>query len=451
MNSNVKVLIIEDNNADCQLVTEYLTNSKNNIYNITDVQSLEKGIIKLQEKQFDIILLDLNLPDSKGIDTYYKLREKSNIPIIILTSNQDYQLSIETIKKGAEDYINKNNLSTYLLEKSIIYTLERIEYRNKFEESESNVTQLLEASSDAIYVLDKDYRYVVINSAGLRMINKRKDEVINKKITSIFPGIEQSAFFKMYKEVMETRQSNYFSDHFTINGHENYYEVKVDPSKNGILCFARDITERREEEIKLVESMIHLEKSVVTTLEVLANMVELKDPYTAGHQKICAELSKEIAIELGMDNEQIEGVFMAASIHDIGKISIPSSILSKPTSLNYNEIVLVREHTILGCELVKKIDTKWPLCEVILQHHERIDGSGYPHGIKGDKISIEAKIVAVADVIEAMNAHRPYRPSLGMEAALHEINNHVGTLFDKDVVNACNKVIEKGLISFKNS
>jgi putative nucleotidyltransferase with HDIG domain len=165
--------------------------------------------------------------------------------------------------------------------------------------------------------------------------------------------------------------------------------------------------------------------------------VEMKDPYTAGHERRMTNLARTMAAEMGLPPEKIEGIRLAGVIHDIGKITLPTEVLSKPTKLSAIELALIREHVRLGHDILKDVQSPWPLAEIVLQHHERMDGSGYPRGLKGEEILIEARIMAVADVVEAMASHRPYRPSLGIDAALKEIENNRGVFYDDNVADAC--------------
>jgi HD-GYP domain-containing protein (c-di-GMP phosphodiesterase class II) len=206
-----------------------------------------------------------------------------------------------------------------------------------------------------------------------------------------------------------------------------------------------EITDRKQAEEKLKDTLESLGKAVGTTIQVMVSAVETRDPYTAGHQIRSAALARTIATEMGLSQEKIEGIRIAGSIHDIGKLSIPAEILSKPTKLSEIEFSLIKEHSWQGFEILKGVESPWPLAEIVYQHHERMDGSGYPRNLKGEEICMEARILVVADVVEAMASHRPYRPSLGIDAALNEIEKNRGTLYDKVVVDTCLKLFrEKG-------
>ncbi|MHB8137168.1 MAG: response regulator [Smithellaceae bacterium] len=206
-----------------------------------------------------------------------------------------------------------------------------------------------------------------------------------------------------------------------------------------------DITERKLAEEYLRLTLENVNKAVSTTIHVLAAAVEVRDPYTAGHQTRAADLARAIAEEMGLPREKIDGIMMAGSIHDIGKLSVPAEILTKSSKLSNIEFALIKEHAEKGHEMLKDVESPWPLSEMVYQHHERMDGSGYPRNLKDDEILMEARILAVADVVEAMASHRPYRPSLGLPAALEEIEKNKGILYDNDVADACLKLFrEKG-------
>jgi putative nucleotidyltransferase with HDIG domain len=235
------------------------------------------------------------------------------------------------------------------------------------------------------------------------------------------------------------------------NGEQEYFEIVVSLIRDkqgkpiGFRGIGRDVTERKKSEEELKQTLESLRKSVGATIQSMVSAVEMRDPYTAGHQIKVANLAIAIAKEMGLPQDKIEGIRMAGSIHDIGKLSIPAEILSKPTKLTDIEFSLIKEHSRSGYEMLKNVESQWPLAQIVYQHHERMDGSGYPRNLKGDEILIEARIMAVADVVEAMASHRPYRPALGIEAALEEIKKNKGKFYDDDVANACLRLFrEKG-------
>ncbi len=206
----------------------------------------------------------------------------------------------------------------------------------------------------------------------------------------------------------------------------------------------QDITKAKENELKLEKYVSELKRLFDETVEALGAMVEMRDPYTAGHQARVTELAVAIAQEMGLEQDKVDLVRVAALLHDIGKLGIPAEILVKPGKLLPQEMELVKLHPTISYQILSKIDFPWPVPEVVYQHHERLDGSGYPRGLKGDGIFPEAKILAVADVVEAMSSHRPYRPAYGIGKALDEINRGRGKLYDSEVVEATLAVFKKG-------
>ncbi len=195
------------------------------------------------------------------------------------------------------------------------------------------------------------------------------------------------------------------------------------------------------------QQALKLRSTFESAIAALAATVEQRDPYTAGHQRRVAELAAAIGRELGLDDDRLEGLRIAGTIHDIGKIYIPAEILARPARLGTLEFELVKSHAQVGYDIVKGVDFPWPVADSIRQHHERLDGSGYPQGLKGDQIILEARVLAVADVVEAMSSHRPYRPGLGIDAALAQIRSDSGTKFDPDVVEACERLFrDKGFV-----
>ena len=209
------------------------------------------------------------------------------------------------------------------------------------------------------------------------------------------------------------------------------------------------LTEENERYRNDLEGLVETRTAQLTdtlrgTIGVVTQTLERRDPYTAGHQRRVARLSLALAQELGLPEMVREGVEMAALVHDLGKIAVPAEILSKPTRLIRPEFELIKEHPRVGFEILSQVAFPWPIAEVVVQHHERLDGSGYPEGISGDEIRMEARIICLADVVEAMASHRPYRAALGVEAALDEIRSNRGRFYDPRVVDACLTLFREG-------
>ena len=200
------------------------------------------------------------------------------------------------------------------------------------------------------------------------------------------------------------------------------------------------------ENVKRKHSELH--KTIEGIIYVVSQVVGSRDPYTASHQRRVAELARVIAREIGLNDWQVTGIYVTGLLHDVGKVSVPSEILSKPGKINSSEFNIIKNHCRVGFDILQKIDFPWPVTTVVLQHHERLDGSGYPEDLSGDDIILEARILGVADVVEAMSSHRPYRPALGLDNALEEIKRGSGTLYDSEVVAACLRILGENETGF---
>ena len=207
--------------------------------------------------------------------------------------------------------------------------------------------------------------------------------------------------------------------------------------------------------MELEDKISGLEKTIETlrmalegTIQTLTIVIGARDPYTTGHQRRVTDLAVSIAQEIGLPENVVAGIRMAGLIHDIGKLAVPAEILCKPSKINDLEFQLIKTHPEVGYDILKKIEFPWPIADIVLQHHERMNGSGYPRKIKGPEILIEAKIINVADVVEAMASHRPYRPSLGIEKSLEQISKNRGILYDDEVVDACLRLFREKRFKF---
>lgn len=209
-------------------------------------------------------------------------------------------------------------------------------------------------------------------------------------------------------------------------------------------AYEKELQMRTAAESLLKQSLENLNKVTDQVIHTISYICDIRDPYTGGHQHRVAQLAKMIAEKMSGDESFIHGIYIGGLLHDVGKIYIPLEILSKPGSITEIEREMIKIHTTVGHDILKGIEFPWPVPEMVLQHHERLDGSGYPAGLKGDQILLESKIISVADVVESIASHRPYRPSLGMEAAVNEIKQGIGTSYDSEVVRVCLQIIAEG-------
>ena len=327
-------------------------------------------------------------------------------------------------------------------------------------ESNEHYRLLADNVNDVIFVLDMNLNYTYVSPSVKILRGFEPAEVLKLSSSETLTPASWDLVVKTLSEVMELEKSEHKEvpisrtlqlEMWRKDGTTVWTEVKIsfirdeNQRPTGILGLTRDITERRKAEAELQQTLDSLKNAVGATIQALVSAVESRDPYTAGHQLRVADLARTIATEMGFPQEKIEGIRMAGSIHDIGKLSIPAEILSKPTKLTDIEFSLIKEHSRSGYEMLKDVESPWPLAQTVYQHHERMNGSGYPRNLKGNEILIEARIMAVADVVEAMASHRHYRPGLGIDAALAEIEKNKGTHYDNTVTDACLKLFrEKG-------
>jgi PAS domain S-box-containing protein/putative nucleotidyltransferase with HDIG domain len=322
---------------------------------------------------------------------------------------------------------------------------ERKHTREMLLKSEERYRNILESIDECYFELDLAGNLTFFNDALCRMTGyspKELMEMNNRRYTS--PETARH-LYQTFKEIYATGKPATVENYEVIqkNGEIRLNDLSaslmVDASGKpiGFRGIARDVTEHKKRERALEESYHNLQHMLEETVRTLAFTVEVRDPYTAGHQRRVAQLADAISRKMGLPVEEAMGVRMAALIHDVGKVQIPGEILNKPGPLSSDEMELVKTHPAVGSTILKEIEFPWPISDIVLQHHGRLDGSGYPHGISGEEMSIEAKIIAVADVVEAMVSHRPYRSALGVDKAVEEISNNKGTLYDPEVVEAC--------------
>ncbi len=341
----------------------------------------------------------------------------------------------------------------------LIHVVRDITERKRTEEelrrSEKKYRGILEDMDDAYYELDLSGNLVFFNEALVEKTGYSRGELMGMNYRQYISPEKYKSVSRVFSEIYRTGQPERLFDYEVImkdgqtRNYESWANLIFDNHKQpiGFRGMARDITARKQAEQKLKHTLESLRKAISTTVQVMVSAVETRDPYTSGHQLRSADLARAIGSEMGLPPDKIEGIRMAGSIHDIGKLSIPAEILSKPTKLSEIEFSLIKEHARKGYEMLKDVESPWPLAEIVHQHHERMDGSGYPQKLKGEEILMEARILSVADVVEAMASHRPYRPGLGIDAALAEIEKNRGTIYDKTVADACLRLFrEKGFI-----
>jgi len=316
------------------------------------------------------------------------------------------------------------------------------------QKSEKKYRLLAENTLDCIWQMGADFKFIYVNPSVFQMLGFTQEEWIGSLLADHCSPDNMEVMGDLTREEIKKGSKSAGIKFETYLLHKSNREIPVEITakvlfdKNehpvGLQGITRDITERKEAEEKL-------KNTIDAAIDTMSNIIEAKDPYTHGHQHRVCQLAVSIARNMKLPKDKVEGIRIASLIHDIGKIGLPTEILSKPGKLTDIEFSLIKDHSQIGYDILKSIDFSYPIASVVLQHHERLDGSGYPNNLKDDEIILEAKIIGIADVVEAMSSFRPYRPALGVDAALEEITQNRGILYDPEVVDVCLRLFkEKG-------
>lgn len=321
-------------------------------------------------------------------------------------------------------------------------------------QSELRYRSLFESAQDGILILD--FNSGVIKDANpfiLKLLGLNTEDLIGKELWQIGPIVDKLAALKAFETIKNQGYLRY--DDLPLLAKDGHLiNVEIVGSAHGaggeriIQCNIRDITDRKLLVSERLEYLNSVNTSMSEMVEALSNVIVARDPYTSAHQKRVSSLAMAIGAKLNVPWHSLEGIHMAALLHDIGKISIPTEILIKSTALNDFDKAILKNHAQAGYDILKNIHFPWNIAQTVLQHHERLDGSGYPNALKGDSICQEARIIAVADTVEAMSSNRPYRKGKGIPAALKEIEMGSGKQFDSEVVAACLKVFNNDFYVF---
>jgi PAS domain S-box-containing protein/putative nucleotidyltransferase with HDIG domain len=308
---------------------------------------------------------------------------------------------------------------------------------------------IFERIEDCIIVLDKWDRVMDLNPAAERLMGQKISAVLGFSVKQVFPRWPgQVGKVDQPIEAIKEIVLEHGGEQRTYN---QSISIASDPDGHSAskVVLLTDITYRKKAEEERRQSAEQLLNALKATIESISKTTEMRDPFIAGHQKRVSQLASAIAGEIGLPKDRAEAIRIAAIIHDVGKMFIPAEILSKPGKLSEVEFNLLKQHPQAGFDILKNIEFPWPIVQIVIQHHERMNGSGYPSRLSGEAIIIEARILAVADVVEAMASHRPYRPALGIDKALEEISKNKSTLYDAEVVDACVRLFTEKAFKFE--
>ena len=321
----------------------------------------------------------------------------------------------------------------------------------RIEERLRTLLNLVDNAHSMVFQLSTNGVIEFVSPGVKKIYGYEPDELIGKLIEKITPLSELPKVVKALKRalsgetILNLEIGQLDSNGGIVIAEINGAPVIRDDKVIGMQGIIRDITTRKKAEEAARDSTLKLIKAMEDTMQAMAMIVEMRDPYTAGHQRRVAQLAVAIAQEMGCTPDQVTGLRLAGLIHDIGKVRVPAEILTNPDGLSDAEMAIIKMHPRLGYDVLKTLDSPWPIAEIVNQHHERIDGSGYPRGLAGKDIILEARVLAVADVVEAITYQRPYRRALGIDKALEEISKHKNILYDAAVVDSCLKLFtERG-------
>ena len=436
----IRILIVEDESLVARDIENMAVSQGYEVCGIasTGDQSIEMAA----EFQPDLILMDVIIKGSlDGISTAEKIWDFYRIPIIYVTAYADEHTLKRAKITEAFGYILKP-----FDERELKIAIEMAYYKSrmgtKLREREEWLSALLKSIGDGVIATDKNGAITFMNPLAERLTAWKQEEALRLPLREVFRTVVSREGDEP-EIVLWAKNGKKFSVEETdmpmSDGSRN--------SSGHVLVF-RDISARKSAEKELKESWEKLHEALEGTIQAMALTIEIRDPYTAGHQRRVSKLSCAIAQDLGMSEFEVEGLRVAGDIHDIGKIYVPAEILSKPGQITAIEYGMVKTHPQVGYDILKTIKFPWPVAQIVLQHHERLDGSGYPLGLVSEQILKQARILTVADIVEAMSSHRPYRPAQGIDKALAEVVQNKGRFYDTDAVDACVKLFQENRFHF---
>ncbi|MDA3814312.1 MAG: response regulator [Candidatus Cloacimonetes bacterium] len=448
------ILIVEDEKIIAEDIKNTLLKFKYKIPEI--ISSGEKAIQKAKELKPDLILMDIMIEGKmNGIEAARQIYRDLEIPIVFLTAFADDNILEQAAESSPFGYLIKP-----FEDRELRATIEMAFYKFKMElalrKNRNFLLKVIDTVPNNIFVKDKIGKYLMVNDSVAELYNTTPKNMIGKTDRELIKRskIKNEDIENIIKDDLNViagkKRVLIPEESLTLdNGKKIWFQTTKVPLDSPdvpevLLGVSVDIT-------ALKNSYNRLQELMEETVNGLVSAVEKRDPYTAGHQRRVSLLANAIANKMNLEQSQADGLRIAAIVHDIGIIYVPSEILSKPGKLTHSEFELVKTHSQAGFEILSTINFPWPIAEIVLQHQERLNGSGYPNGLKGDDIVIEAQIIAVADVVEAIASHRPYRPSLGIDFALKEIDSQKRILFNEKVVNTCLNLFKNKEFAFPDS
>jgi PAS domain S-box-containing protein len=412
---------------------------------------VEKGALVVGERKWktrdktvvDVLISAVKMKHGKKTFIFVTARDIGDLK----TMRGELQRARKALETEVNGYVSELSLTAERLSQEID---ERKRVEETLKISEEKFRMVVEHATEAI-IIAQDGKFKFVNRKALELVGDPDMDVIDLNIDLfIHPDDQQRVLQRHARRLAgETVPGEYSFKLKDVRGEFRWVSIKAVLTEwNGrpaTLNFLMDISEQKKAEEDIRQSYEKLQRTMEGIIHVMTTTVEIRDPYTAGHQRRVSHLALAIGRSMELPENSLDAIHMAGLIHDMGKISIPAEILSKPGKLNKFEFEIIKSHPSIGYDILKSIEFPWPLAEIVLQHHERLNGTGYPRQMRKTDILMEARIIGVADVVEAMASHRPYRPALGIEAALDEISKNSGSLYDAEAVKACLSLFrEKG-------
>jgi PAS domain S-box-containing protein/putative nucleotidyltransferase with HDIG domain len=463
-----KILIVDDEKSIRNTLSEFAKEDGHETFTAEDA---ERGLQMVAKQRPQVVVTDIILPRITGVSLLKQVHSIApDVQVIVITGEPTAETAAEAVRSGAFDYlpkpISRHDFNSTVASAMRVAALaerkrqleqENLRYQEHLEdeveektlalrESEEKYRTVVENANEAVFVAQEN-RLQFVNPKTCKITGYTAEQLTTMPFAELLHSEDRDTVIGRFRQRIAGGDvpAAYEFRIVTASGETRWIEIRpvvVEwAGRPATLNLATDITDR-------VAADEALRRALDGTIEAIGQTTETRDPYTAGHQRRVTELAVAIAGEMGLDPDKIDGLHAAGLMHDIGKMAVPAEILSKPSALTEMEMALIRSHPQAAYDILKSVAFPWPVARIVLQHHELVDGSGYPNGLRRDDILVEARILAVADVVEAMASHRPYRAALGIDAALEEIASHRGTRYDANVVASCLRLFREGRFRF---
>lgn len=444
--AQTKILVVEDESIVARDIRNMLIGLGYEVCGV--IPAADEAILKTQETMPNLVLIDVMLQgEMSGVEAADQIYSKFSIPVVYLTAYADENTLQRAKKTEPFGYLLKP-FEERELQTTIEIALYKFEMEMKLKNRERWLTTILKSVGDGVVATNKQGNIAFMNPFAEDLTGRTQEEALDNPLNTIIQlknENSQKDFSIPVDKILGGENYKLPGEVILLSksGQETHVHQNATPIRDenggisGIVIAFSDITRSKLAEDELKKSWEKQKRAMEGTVQAMAFTIETRDPYTAGHQRRVTKLASAIAEEMGLSESEMEGVRLAGGLHDIGKIYVPAEILAKPGKITEVEYNIIKTHPQVGYDILKPIEFPWPIAEFVLQHHERMNGTGYPAGLTGDQIHMEARILAVADVIEAMATHRPYRAALTIEAALDEIEDNRDRLYDSKVVDAC--------------